>query len=118
MPVALAPLTAATAGIGLFLTGLMLSAQAIRVDLDVAISVLIKNIVQPLITLGLAAAFALPSRTAAEAVLLCTIPAGFFGLVFGASAGVRPAVSGSTLVVSSLLSVATLAVAILLLGAK
>ncbi len=118
VPVALAPLTAATAGIGLFLTGLMLSAQPIRVDANVVVSVLIKNILQPLITLGLAFAFALPGRTAAEAVLLCTIPAGFFGLVFGVSAGVRPAVAGSTLVVSSLLSMVTLAIAISLLGPK
>ena len=118
VPVALAPITACTAGVGLFLTGLMLSAQPIRIDLNVALSVAIKNVVQPLIALALALVLALPARTAAEAVLLCTIPAGFFGLVFGASAGVRPAVAGSTLVLSTLCSLVTLAIAILVLAPK
>ena len=118
VPLALAPITACTAGVGLFLTGLMLSAQPIRINLNVVQSVAIKNLGQPLIALALALILALPARTAAEAVLLCTIPAGFFGLVFGASAGVRPAVAGSTLVVSTLCSLVTLATAIAILAPR
>jgi predicted permease len=49
-------------------------------------------------------------------VLLLCIPAGFFGLVFGANYGTRPAEAGSTLVISSLLSMATLAIAIALVA--
>ena len=76
----------------------------------------IKNILQPLIALGFALLFGLSSQTMAEAVLLCTIPAGFFGLVFGASAGVRPQVAGSTLVLSSIISLVTLSVVILMVA--
>ncbi len=111
---ALAPMTAATAGVGLFLTGLMLSAQPIRIGGNVVLGTVIKNLVQPAIVWALATLFGLPPVIKAEAVLLTAIPAGFFGLVFGASANVRPAVSGTTLVVSSLASIVTLSVAIYL----
>lgn len=110
LAISLGPVTACTAGVGLFLTGLMLSAQAIRLDGKVAVSVLVANVLQPLLALGLALLFALSPQQRAEAVVLATLPCGFFGLVFGASFGVRPAVAGSTLVFSSLLSAATLAV--------
>ena len=114
--IAFMPMTSATAGTGLFLTGLMLSAQKIRIDTNVLLSVGIKNVVQPLVALGFALLFGLAPRAMAEAVLLCTIPAGFFGLVFGASVGVRPEVSGSTLVVSSVISLVTLSAVILMIG--
>ncbi len=112
--VAFSPLTSATAGVGLFLTGLMLSAQPIKVDANVVFSVAVKNVVQPAFGVGLAYLFRLPINALVEVALLLTIPAGFFGLVFGASVGNRPAVSGSTLVLSSIVSIATLATAILI----
>lgn len=74
-----------------------------------AASVLVANMLRPMLALGLAALFALPPHLRAEAVVLATLPCGFFGLVFGASLGVRPPVAGSTLVFSSLLSALTLA---------
>lgn len=109
---ALMPMTAATAGIGLFLTGLMLSAQPIRIESNVILGTLLKNLIQPAIVWGLAVLFRLPPTIQAEAVLLTAIPAGFFGLVFGASANVRPEVSGSTLVVSSVIGIITLSIVI------
>jgi malonate transporter len=107
------PITDCTAGVGLFLTGLLLSAQPIRLDLKVVVSVLIGNVAKVLLALGLAVLFGLAAQQRQEALLLAALPAGFFGLVFGATFGVRPAVAGSTLVVSSLLSAPILA---LLLG--
>ncbi len=115
---ALGPITAATAGIGLFLTGLMLSAQVIKIDADVTFGTVVKNIVQPLLVFGLARLFHFPATIAGQAALLTAIPAGFFGLVFGASSGVRPPVAGATLLVSSISSVVTLSIAIWLLAPK
>ncbi|OZI30816.1 transporter [Bordetella genomosp. 10] len=109
---ALTPMTAATAGVGLFLTGLMLSAQPIRIDSNVMLGTLLKNLVQPLIVWALAVLIGLAPTVKAEAILLTAIPAGFFGLVFGASSNVRPAVSGSTLVVSSVFGIVTLSLVI------
>jgi malonate transporter len=113
---ALGLLGQATAGIGLFLTGLILSAQPIRVDGNVVLGVLLKNVVQPLFAFAIVLLLHLPQPVASEAVLLISIPAGFFGLLFGASYGYRPAVSGSTLVLSSASSIVTLSVALHLLA--
>ncbi len=77
-------------------------------------SVAVKNVVQPAFGVGLGYLFGLSTNALVEVALLLTIPAGFFGLVFGASVGNRPAVSGSTLVLSSVVSIATLAIAILI----
>ena len=103
------PVTACSAGVGLFLTGLMLSAQTIRLDLRIAASVAVACLLQPLVALALATALGLSREHRAEALVLATLPCGFFGLVFGASQGVRSEVAGSTLVFSSLLSAGTLA---------
>jgi len=107
---------AATAGSGLFLTGLILSAQPIRITREVTIGAVLKNVLQPLLALLLVWLLRLPQPIAGEAVLLIAIPAGFFGLVFGAGYGSRPAVAGSTLVVSSVASVVTLAIAVALMA--
>ncbi len=107
---------AATAGAGLFLTGLILSAQPIRLTSNVAIGVFLKNIFQPLLGALVVYVLRIPQPLAGEMVLLLCIPAGFFGLVFGANYGTRPAEAGSTLVISSLLSMATLAIAIALVA--
>lgn len=115
---ALGPMIAATAGIGLFLTGLMLSAQRIKVDTNVMFGTLVKNILQPLLVFGLARLLHLPVLIAGQAALLTAIPAGFFGLVFGASNGIKPAVSGATLIISSISSVVSLSIAIWLLAPK
>lgn len=114
--VGVGPLTSATAGLGLFLTGLMLSAQPIRVTSDVAFGTLVKNVLQPALVYGLVRLFGIPLEIGAQAVLLTAIPSGFFGLVFGAGSGLRPPVAGSTLVVSSLSAIVTLSIMISLLA--
>jgi malonate transporter and related proteins len=50
--------------------------------------------------------------TARVALLLCALPSGFFGVLFGLRYGLESQVAGSTLLVSSLASVITLAVAL------
>ncbi|KKB62078.1 transporter [Robbsia andropogonis] len=112
--VGVGPLTNATAGLGLFLTGLMLSAQPIRITSDVVFGTCMKNVVQPLLIYALVRLFDIPMTVGAQAVLLTAIPSGFFGLVFGAGCDLRPPVAGSTLVVSSLSGIVTLSIAILL----
>lgn len=108
--VAFKPITAATGGVGLFLTGVLLSAQKIAVNTNVAISTLLGNIVQPLLTFGIAGSISMDHDTTLQAIILMAIPSAFFGLVFGATVNVRPSVSGSTLLVSSLSGIVTIAV--------
>jgi len=106
----------ATAGAGLFLTGLILSAQPIRITGNVVLGVFLKNIAQPMLAALMVYLLRVPQPFAGQVVLLTAIPCGFFGMVFGANYSVRPAVAGSTLVVSSLFSIVTLAAAIALVA--
>jgi malonate transporter len=59
---------AATAGAGLFLTGLILSAQPIRLTANVAIGVFLKNIFQPLLGAAVVYALRIPQPLAGEMV--------------------------------------------------
>ncbi|MEJ0091669.1 MAG: AEC family transporter [Limisphaerales bacterium] len=104
----------ATAGIALFVTGLVLSSQALNFNANVFLGVLLKNIVHPLLVVGIAVLFSMNSHEMHEAILLAAIPSGFFGVLFGLNYGVNSRDADSTLTISSLVSIVTLAVAILL----
>ncbi len=105
----------ATVGVALFLTGLILSAQKIRLSPSVALGLLLKNVGQPALVALLLVVFHIHGQIAAEAFLLAAVPAGFFGTVFGARYGVESADASSTLLLSTALSVVTLPLAIVLL---
>jgi malonate transporter len=105
---------AAAAGLACFVTGLVLSAQPLRLNANVGVGVLIKNIVLPLLAYAIALVFGMSGEIAREAILLAAIPAGFFGILFGLNYGVRSQAIGSTLTLSYLVSVITLTAAILL----
>lgn len=104
------PITMATGGVGLFLTGLLLSAQKIKINTNVSVSTLLSNVIQPLMTFGIAVLIGINHQAVVQAVILMAIPSAFFGLVFGATVNVRPAVSGATLLVSSLIGIITISV--------
>ena len=105
---------ATTAGLACFVTGLVLSAQPFRLDANVGVGVLLKNIVLPLIAYAITLALGMSGEIARGAILLTALPAGFFGMLFGLNFGVRSQAIGSTLTLSSLVSVITLTAAILL----
>ena len=75
---------------------------------------LLKNVVHPLLAVGLILALPIDRNTARAALLLCALPSGFFGVLFGLRYGLDSNVAGSTLIVSSLASVATLPIALVL----
>jgi len=101
-------------GAGLFLTGLIVSAQKLRFGASVGIQTILSNIAHPLIAAGLAFLFAVSPLTAREAIVLAALPAGFFGILFGLRFGVKSEVVGTTLIASTVLSAVTLAAAIYL----
>jgi malonate transporter len=106
----------AAGGVALFLTGLILSAQRIELGPNVLSGALLKNMLHPLLAVGLVLALPMDRDTARAAVLLCALPSGFFGVLFGLRYGLNSRVAGSTLIVSSLASIATLPVALILTG--
>jgi predicted permease len=95
-------------------TGLVLSAQPLRLDANVGVAVLMKNIFLPLVACAIALALGMSGEIVREAILLAAVPTGFFGMLFGLNYGVRSQAIGSTLTLSSLLSLITLSAAILL----
>jgi malonate transporter len=105
---------AAAGGVALFVTGLILSAQKIESGPNVRSGTLLKNVVHPLLVVGLILALPVNRDTARAALLLCALPSGFFGVLFGLRYGLKSRVAGSTLIVSSLASAVTLPVALIL----
>ncbi len=103
-----------TAGVALFLTGLILSAQPFRLGGNAIMSVILKNIVQVALMFGFVLLLRVPAPEARQGVLLAAVPAGFFGTVFGARFGVASVEASSTLIASTLFSVVTLSLVIYL----
>jgi malonate transporter and related proteins len=100
-------------GTALFLTGLVLSAQPVRLSANVGLTVAMKNVLQPLLT----ALLALPLLNDADArvaVMLTAVPSGAFGVLFAVRYNVASAQIGTMLIASTLLSTVTLTAAILL----
>jgi auxin efflux carrier (AEC) len=103
-----------TAGLALFLTGLILSAQPFRMDKNALLGVLLKNCFQPALMFVIVASLGISGTMGREAVVLCALPAGFFGTVFGARYGVASIEASSTLIASTFFAIITLSLLILL----
>ncbi len=106
----------ASSGSALLLTGLIISAQAFRLNLPVVITAFAKVILQPLIAIGICVLLRMTPEQIREIALIGAIPGGFFGLVFGESFHATPESASSSLVASYVLSVITLPLWILALN--
>lgn len=102
----------AAAGVALFLTGLVLSAQSFRLDWRVVAATAMADIIRPL--LATAVVFALPvsAEIARSAILLATVPSGFFGILFAVNYRLDSAAIGSMVTASTIFSILTMAIAI------
>jgi malonate transporter len=100
-------------GTALFLTGLVLSAQPIQFTTGVGSAAVVKNVLQPLTTALLAIPL-LDRADARIAIMLMAVPSGAFGVLFAVRYNVASARVGTTLIVSTVASIATLTAAILL----
>jgi malonate transporter len=105
----------AAGGVALFLTGLILSAQPLRLDWTVAGATVAANIVQPLLVAAAVPFLPISSGIAKLAILLAALPSGFFGILFGVKYAAASAEAGSMVVASTVLSIPTLAIAIAVL---
>jgi malonate transporter len=101
------------AGASLFLTGLVLSAQSFRLNVNVGLGVTMKNVFQPALAGALAMLF-LDNEEARVAVILAAIPSGAFGVLLAIRYGVPSGQIGTTLIASTVSSVVTLGAAIVL----
>jgi malonate transporter len=109
-------LASAAAGSALVLTGLVVSAQKFVLGTKTLIPVLLKNALQPALALGLAILLHLSLEQTRYVTLICAIPCGFFGLVFGKAFNSSPQLASSGLIASYIASVATLPVWIVIVN--
>jgi malonate transporter len=105
----------AAAGVALFLTGLILSGQPFRVDWQVVGATAAADVIRPLLAVAVVYFLPVASETAKMAILLAAVPSGFFGILFAVNYRMDSAEMGSMVTASTVLSIATLAVAIALL---
>jgi predicted permease len=104
----------ATGGVALFLTGLILSSQRLLLNSNVVSGVLLKNVALPLVVAGLALLLPMSREAARAAILLAALPSGFFGVLFGLTYRIESREVGSTLILSSVVSIVTLPLGLIL----
>lgn len=102
----------AAGGMGLFVTGLVLSETAFRLTFNTAFGVAVSNIVQPVLAFFICHAVRAPVEITKLSVIMAALPSGFFGILFGNSYGRLSEESNSTIVASTIFSALTLAAAI------
>jgi malonate transporter len=105
----------AAAGVALFLTGLILSAQPFRLDLKVVGATGMADIVRPALAGVVAVMLRLPPEETKTAVLLGAIPSGFFGILFAINYRLDSAATGSMVIASTIFSIVTMVITIALL---
>ena len=102
----------AAGGMGLFVTGLVLSQSAFRLTLNTSIGVVISNIAQPLLAFFLSRAMGAPTEITKISVVMAALPSGFFGILFGKSYDRLSEEGNSIILASTLFSTLTLAAVI------
>ena len=105
----LTTLGSAATGSALILTGLVVSAQSFRFTGAVAITTLLKLVVQPLFALCMMLLFRMDHNDLRNITVISAIPGGFFGLVFGKGFNATPEAASSGLIATYLFGWATLA---------
>lgn len=105
----------AAPGVALFLTGLILSSQAFRLDWRIIRATAVADIVRPLLAAAVVFSLPIPAETARITVLLATVPSGFFGILFAVNYRLDSGAAGSMVTASTVFSVVTMAVAIAML---
>lgn len=105
----------ASAGVALFLTGLILSAQPFRLDWKVVAGTGMADVMRPLLAVAIVFLFPVSADVAKVAILLAAIPSGFFGILFAVNYRLDSAAAGSMVTASTVFSIVPMAIAIAVL---
>jgi malonate transporter len=105
----------AAPGVALFLTGLILSAQSFRLDWGVVGASAMADIIRPILAAAVVFVVPVSAETAKVAILLATVPSGFFGILFAVNYRLDSATPGSMVIASTGFSIVTMAIAIAVL---
>ena len=102
----------AAAGVALFLTGLVLSAQSFEFNWKIVGATALADIVRPLLMVAIVLLLPVPFEIARTAILFAALPAGFFGIFFAVSYRLDSSTVGSMVIGSTIVSIVTMAIAI------
>ncbi|BCF92747.1 AEC family transporter [Paraburkholderia largidicola] len=102
----------AAGGMGLLVTGVVLSQSRFRLTLNTAFGVCVSNIAQALLAFLICRAVNASADITRLAVIMAALPSGFFGILFGNSYDRLSGEANSTIIASTLFSALTLAIAI------
>jgi malonate transporter len=102
----------AAGGMGLLVTGVVLSQSRFRLSFNTCLGVGVSNIVQPVIAFLVCRAVGAPAQITELSVIMAALPSGFFGILFGNSYDRLSQEANSTIIASTIFSTLTLAAAI------
>jgi malonate transporter and related proteins len=105
----------AAAGVALFLTGLILSAQSFKLNRKVIGATAAADIIRPLLAAAVVFIVPLAPETAKTTILFAALPSGFFGILFAVNYRLDSATAGSIVIGSTVFSIVTMAIAIAVL---
>lgn len=111
----LALIGSAAAGVALFLTGLILSAQSFELDWKVVAATAASDVMRPLLAVVIVYLVPISPEAAKTTILLAAVPSGFFGILFAVNYRLDSATAGSMVIASTIFSIVTLATAIAVL---
>jgi len=106
----------ATSAVALFASGLIIARFRVTLGIEPIALAIIKNVAQPAAMIGIAAVLGITGVARSEAVILTAMPASVVGPMFAVRYGSYESESASTLIASTVLSIATMVAAVLLFG--
>jgi len=106
----------ATSAVALFASGLIIARFRVTLGIEPIALAVIKNVAQPAAMIGIAAVLGITGVARSEAVILTAMPASVVGPMFAVRYGSYESESASTLIASTVLSIATMVAAVLLFG--
>lgn len=105
-----------TPAVSLFALGLIMSGFTVRFNRLVAMNIGLKNIVHPLIMMGLVTLLGIKGELAKEAILLCAMPTATMVTMFALKYDVLAQESTSSTILGTLLSLLTLTIFMMLVS--
>jgi malonate transporter and related proteins len=102
----------ATSGVSIFCSGLTLAAHKLKLNREVVVNSVLKMVVQPLLMVALTFWLNIPNPQAQEGIVICAIATSVVGVIFASRYRFYESEASSTLLLTSMMMIATLPIAI------
>lgn len=97
-----------TSGVSLFTLGLIMSRYKIHLSVIASINIFLKNIIHPLLMMGVVKLFGISGLLAKELIILCAMPTAITSTIFSVSFDIDPEENVSSTIIGTILSLVTL----------